>query len=170
MPESTARTSAPAGASLKLSLPSDREILMTRVFAAPRRLVFEAHTKPEHIRQWWGPRGFTMLACEMDFRPGGAWRFVLRAPNGQEHPFKGVYREIVPSERLVYSFVYDVEGIREHESVETLRFEERDGLTTLTNHVLHKTAEARDGQLRAGMEGGASETLDRLAEYLRAMV
>ena len=110
-----------------------------------------------------------MLACEMDFRPGGAWRFVLRAPDGREHPFRGVYREIVPPERLVYTFVYDVPGIREYESLETLIFEEAAGRTTLTNRVVHKTAAARDGQLQAGMEKGASETLDRLAEYLQAM-
>lgn len=102
----------------------------------------------------------------MDFRP---WRFVLRGRDGQEHPCKGVYREIAPPERLVYTFIYDVPGIREHEAVETLTFEERDGRTTLTNTRVHKTVEARDGHLQAGMEAGASETLDRLAELLPMM-
>jgi uncharacterized protein YndB with AHSA1/START domain len=149
--------------------PGKPTMVLTRVFDAPRRLVFLAYSKPEHITRWWGLRGQTMSVCEMDFRPGGAWRFVLRAPDGQEHPFKGVYREIVPPERLVYTFVYDVPGIRDHEAVETLTFEERDGRTTLTNTVVHKTVEARDGHLRAGMEAGASETFDRLAEVLKAM-
>ena len=171
MPESDSDASMPAraGSALSLTLPSDREILMTRSFDAPRRLVFEAHSKPEHIRNWWGPRGFSMLVCEMDFRPGGAWRFVLRAPDGKEHPFRGVYREIVPPERLVYSFVYDVPGMREHETIETLTFSDQGGRTTLTNHVLHPSAESRDAQLAHGMEQGASQTLDRLAEHLKTM-
>jgi uncharacterized protein YndB with AHSA1/START domain len=144
-------------------------IVMTRVFDAPPRLVFEAYSKPEHVSRWWGPGDHTLFVCEMDFRPGGVWRFVLRGPDGRERPFKGVYREIAPPDRLVYTFIYDVEGIRDHEAVETLTFEWRDGKTTLTNTVLHKTVEARDGHLQAGMETGASETLDRLAEVLRTM-
>ena len=171
MPESHGSASAPAreSSALKVTLPSDREIVMVRHFDAPRRLVFEAHSKPEHIRNWWGPWGFTMPVCEMDFRPGGAWRFVVRAPDGREHPFKGVYREIVPSERLVYSFVYDVDGMREHETTETLTFTEQNGRTTLTSHVLHQTPKSRDEQLRHGMEKGASETMERLAEHLKTM-
>jgi uncharacterized protein YndB with AHSA1/START domain len=144
-------------------------MVLTRVFDAPRRLVFEAYSRPEHVSRWWGPRDYALIVCEMDFRPGGAWRFVLRAPDGREHPFKGVYREIEPPERLVYTFIYDVEGIRGHEAVETLAFEERDGRTTLTNTMVHKTVEARDGHLQAGMEAGASETLERLAEILQTM-
>ena len=149
--------------------PGQPTMVLTRVFDAPRRLVFEAYSKPEHVSRWWGPRDQKLTVCEMDFRPGGAWRFVLRGPDGQEHPFKGAYREIVPPERLVYTFVYDVPGIRDHEAVETLSFEERDGRTTLTNTIVHRTVEARDGHLGAGMEAGASETLDRLAELVQAM-
>jgi uncharacterized protein YndB with AHSA1/START domain len=152
-----------------LTLPSDREIVMTRDFDAPRSLVFEAMSKPEHVRRWWGPRGTTLTVCEMDFRPGGAWRFVLRGPDGQEHPFKGVYREIVPPERVVGTFIYDVEGIRDHVAIETLTLEEHDGKTRYKVTVLHKTREARDGHLQSGMEGGAIETLDRLAEFLQTM-
>jgi len=149
--------------------PGQPTIVMTRVFDAPRRLVFEAHSKPEHVSRWWGPRRHALILCEVDFRPGGAWRFVLRGPDGQEHPFKGVYREIVPPERLVYTFICDVPGIRDHEAVETLTFEEHDGKTTLTDTMVHKTVEARDGHLQAGMEAGAAETLDRLAELLQTM-
>lgn len=146
--------------------PGQPTMVMTRVFEAPRRLVFEAHSKPEHLSRWWGPRRHTLVVCEMDFRPGGAWRFVLRGPDGQEHPFRGVYREILPPERLVYTFVYDVPGIRDHEAVETLVFEEHDGQTTLTNTTVHKSVAARDGHLRSGMEAGAAETCDRLALIL----
>ena len=92
--------------SLAVTLPSDREILMTRVFDAPRELVFEAHTTPEHVRRWWGKHGTTLPVCEMDFRPGGAYRFVQREPGGAEHGFRGEYRDIVPPERLVYTFEY----------------------------------------------------------------
>jgi len=154
---------------LTVALPSDREIMLTRVFDAPRRLVFEAISRPEHVARWWGPRGSTLSACEMDMRPGGAWRFVLRAPDGSEHPFKGVYREIVPPERVVNTFVYDVEGIRDHEALETMTLTEKDGRTTLTSVVLHKSVESRDGQLNSGMEFGAAETYDRLEELVGTM-
>jgi uncharacterized protein YndB with AHSA1/START domain len=154
---------------LTLTLPSDQEIRLTRVFDAPRRLVWEACTKPEHVRRWWGLRSLTMTVCEMDFRPGGAWRFVLRSPDGQEFPFKGEYREIVPHERVVNTFVFDVEGIRDFPAVETVTFEEHDGRTMLTATVLHQSKEARDGHLQSGMETGSAESYDRLAELLQTM-
>jgi uncharacterized protein YndB with AHSA1/START domain len=155
---------------LTVTLPSDREIALTRVFDAPRRLVFEACTKPQHLARWWGPHGSTLIVCEMDLRPGGAWRFVLRGPDGQEHPFKGVYREIVPPERVVQTFIYDVEGIRDHEAIETLTLDEQDGRTTLRVVVLHQTKEARDGHIQSGMEAGAGQSYDRLAELLKTMI
>lgn len=155
---------------LTVTLPSDREILLTRVFDAPRRLVFEAMSKPEHVKRWWGPRSMTLLVCEMDFRPGGAWRFVQRDPAGGEHPFKGVYQEIAAPERVVSTFVYDVDFARDHEAVETMTLSEADGKTTLTTRVMHGSREARDGHLSGGMmEVGASETFDRLEEMLRTM-
>ena len=91
------------GSTLTLTLPSDREIVMTRVFDAPRELVFEAHSKCEHLEKWWGPRRYTLSVCEMDFRPGGAYRFVQRGPDGEEHGFRGEFREIVPPERIVWT-------------------------------------------------------------------
>jgi uncharacterized protein YndB with AHSA1/START domain len=154
---------------LKVTLPSDREILLTRTFDAPRRLVFEAMSRPEHVVRWWGFRGTTLTIVEMDLRPGGSWRFVLSGPDGQEHPFKGVYREIVPPERVVQTFIYDVEGIRDHEAVETMTLTEHDGKTTLTVNVLHKTKEARDGHLQSGMEAGSGQSYDRLEELLSTM-
>ncbi len=156
-----------AASSLNLTLPSDREIAMSRVFDAPRRLVFEAHSKCEHLKRWWGRKGSTLPVCEMDFRPGGAWRFVERSADGAEHGFRGVYREVVPPERLVYTFEY--EGLPGHIAVETLTFVEEGGRTTLTSTMRFDSVEDRDGMLRSGMEAGAAETLDRLAEHLETM-
>jgi uncharacterized protein YndB with AHSA1/START domain len=154
---------------LTVSLPSDLEFRLTRTFDAPRELVWEALSKPEHLRQWMGPPGMTMTTCEMDRRPGGAWRFVLRGPDGHEAPFKGVYREIVPPERVVQTFIYDVDVIRDFESIETLTLTEHRGKTTLAVTVRHQSTEARDGHLLSGMEGGAGQSYDRLEELLKTM-
>src|SRR5580658_6148894 len=149
-----------------LTTPSDREIVMTRTFDAPRHLVFEAWTQPEHVARWWGWRDSTLPVCEIDLRPGGAWRFVLRKPDGQEYPFKGVYREIAAPERLVYTECFDEPSAGSPEWLSTVTFEEHDGRTKVTAVSLHKSREARDAHLKAGMEAGAANTLDRLAEYL----
>lgn len=161
------QTSGPA--TFTISMLSDRETVMTRVFDAPRRLVFEAHSKCEHVSRWWGPRGSTLSTCEMDFRPAGAWRYVVRGTDGEDSPFKGVFREIVPPERLVWTFIYDVEPYSVHETIETLIFTEQDGKTTLTNTSLYPSVEVRDGMIASGMEAGARETLDRLEEHLASM-
>ena len=150
-----------------ITLPSDREVVMTRVFDAPRSLLFEAHTKPEHLARWWGPRTHEMVVCDMDFRPGGAYRFVLRKSNGKEYGFRGEFREIVPPERIVWTFEF--EGMPGHVSIETLTFTERDGKTTLTAKAVYSTVEDRDGVLQSGMETGARETWDRLAELVATM-
>jgi uncharacterized protein YndB with AHSA1/START domain len=154
---------------LTVTLPSDREIHMTRVFDAPRRLVFDACTKPEHVVHWFGPRGHTMPICEIDLREGGAYRFVGRAADGSEHPFKGVYREIDAPGRIVYTWIYDVEPWLDHEAVVTVTLDEKDGRTTMTIVTLMQSAEARDGLLSSGMESGAGESYDRLAERLTTM-
>ena len=151
---------------MTMSVPSDREIVLTREFAAPRSLVFEAFTRPEHLRRWWGLRGSTLRVCEVDLRPGGAWRYVTRGSNGHENPFRGEYREITPPERLVYTLVYDVEGAREHPGLVTDVFTEQSGRTTLVETMLFPSREARDGLLHSGMKTGAAETFDRLAELL----
>ena len=161
---------AQGSTTLTLTLPSEREIVMTRVFDAPRELVFEAHSKCEHMSRWWGPRGFTLTLCEMDFRPGGAYRFVQRAPDGAEYAFRGQYREIVPPERIVWTFEF--EGMPGHVSVETATFSEQDGKTMLTATAVYDSVEDRDAVLQSGMEAGLRETWDRLAEYVegRALV
>jgi uncharacterized protein YndB with AHSA1/START domain len=144
--------------------PSDREIRMTRVFNAPRELVFQAHTDPQHVPNWWGQRHTTTIVDVMDVRPGGAWRFVQRDPEGNEYGFRGEYREVVPPERLVYTFEY--EGMPGHILVETVTFEEHDGKTTVSSTSVFTSVEDRDGMLESGMESGAIESWDRLEELL----
>jgi uncharacterized protein YndB with AHSA1/START domain len=158
-----------ANASNKLTLttPSDTEIQMTRVFDAPRELVFEAHSSAEHMKNWWGPRKYEVVSAEVDFRPGGKWRIVHRGPEGDEHGFRGEFREIVPPERIVWTFEY--EGAPGQIAVETLTLEERDGKTTLIARSDAGSKEARDAVLETGMAEGAEETWDRLAEYLETL-
>ncbi|HEU0072557.1 MAG TPA: SRPBCC family protein [Dehalococcoidia bacterium] len=148
---------------LTVTLPSDLEIVMSRSFPAPRELVFEAHTKPEHIKRWWGPRAFDMPVCEMDFRPGGAWRYVHWA-DGEEYAFHGTYLEIEPPSLIKWTFEW--EGMPGHVVTETMELAEQEGKTILTTTSLFPTREDRDGMLQTGMEGGASESYDRLAELL----
>ncbi len=142
----------------------DREIVTTREFDAPRELVFKAITDPDLIPNWWGPRRYTTTVDKMDVRPGGAWRFVNSGADG-EHGFKGVYREIVPPERVVQTFEW--EGLPGHVSVETLILEEIDGRTRMTATSVFDTTADRDGMWETGAEEGARETWDRFAEQLR---
>ena len=153
-----------SGNKLTVTTPSDREIVTTRVFDAPRDLVFEAHSSCEHMSQWWGPRRYETASCEMDFRPGGAWRIVHRGDEGGIPGFRGEFREIVRPERIVWTFEW--EGVPGHVSVQTATFEEEDGKTTLTATVLYASKEVRDAVIKSGMEHGAAESYDRLAELL----
>ena len=157
-------------AAMKMTLPSDREIVLTRDFDAPRSLVFEAFTRPEHLRRWWGRRDSTLSVCEVDLRLGGTWRFVIRKPNGKEEPFRGEYREITPPERLVYTFMYDVDGFRDPGGLVTDVFQEKGSRTTLVETMLFPSLESRDVTLQSGMEAGAAESLDRLAELLATLM
>ncbi len=154
---------------LTLTMPSDREILMTRRFNAPRALVFEALSKCEHVQKWWGPRGSTLSTCEIDLQVGGAWRFVERGKDGNEHPFKGEYRGIAPPERLVFTQIYDVEPFSDKEVLVTVVLTEQDGETLMTETLSFKSKEDRDWMVQSGMEPGASESLDRLAELLEQL-
>jgi uncharacterized protein YndB with AHSA1/START domain len=151
---------------LMVTTPSDREIVMTRIFDAPRDLVFEAHSSCEHMSNWWGPRDTEFVSCEMDFRPGGAWRIVLRHPDGEIPGFRGEFLEIVRPERLVWTFEW--EGAPGQVAPETMTFEEHDGRTTITTRSICNTVEERDAVLESGMVSGAAETYDRLEEYLKA--
>jgi uncharacterized protein YndB with AHSA1/START domain len=155
---------------LQVSTPSDREIVMSRAFDAPRALVFEAWTRPEHVRHWWGLRSSTMLVCEAEVRPGGSWRYVTTASDGAEVPFTGVYQEVTPPERLVYTEVYDVEPFNTGDpAVNTAIFTEEEGQTLVTVTTVYPTKEVRDFVLGTGMEGGAAESMDRLVEHLKTM-
>jgi uncharacterized protein YndB with AHSA1/START domain len=143
---------------------ADRELVFTRTFDAPRELVFRAWTEAERLVQWWGPRGFTVSSCEMDVRPGGRYRICMLSPSGTEHPVKGSYLEVVPPERLVFTWTRedDTDGEVGHDTVVTLRFLERDGRTVMHFHhgVFETVANCR------GHEGGWSSCLDRLAEFV----
>lgn len=150
---------------LIVTLPSDREILMTRIFDAPRELVFKAMTDPKAIPRWWGKSIYSTKVDKMDVRPGGAWHFVSQGPGGQEFGFGGVYREITPPERIVYTFEF--EGMPGHVSVETITFEPlAGGKTKLSDHILFDSKGDRDGMLQSGMEEGATESMDRLSDFL----
>ncbi|MDB4993770.1 MAG: hypothetical protein JWM74_1202 [Myxococcaceae bacterium] len=155
-----------AGA-LTVTMPSDREVVMTRVFDAPRRLVFEAWTKPEHVVHFLGPYGSTMVECEIDLRAGGTYRYVIRH-RGKDTGMRGVYREIVRPERLVVVEGFD--DFPDQESFITATFTEEDGQTTLTSHILYASVEARDAVVHMGMADGAGQMFDRLAEHLRTML
>ncbi|MFN2589899.1 MAG: SRPBCC family protein [Actinomycetota bacterium] len=157
---------AASGKTMEVTTPSDREIKITREFDAPRDLVFEAHTSCEHLSNWWGPRKYEVADCEVDFREGGTWRVVHRA-EGEEHEFRGEYREIVRPERITWTFEWM--GLPGHISVDTITLDERDGRTLVTTTSQFDTVEDRDGMLQSGMESGLAETWERLDEYLQAL-
>lgn len=147
--------------------PETPTIIMTRIFDAPRTLVFEAYTDPKHIPHWWGPRYLKTTVEKMDVRPGGEWRILQRAPDGQEFRFHGEYREVAPPEKVVSTFVF--EGDPESVVLNTTTFEELDGATKLTTTSVFRTMKDRDGMMRSGMESGANESMERLAELLGKM-
>ena len=149
----------------KLELRGDTEIVITQSFDAPRELVWRAHTSCEHIKNWWGPRSTPVEKCEMDFRVGGRWRFVCcETGTDTEHAFRGEYREISEPEVLSYTFEY--EGFPGHISTETMTLEEKDGRTYATAVAQYASKEDRDGMAQSGMEQGARETYERLAELV----
>jgi uncharacterized protein YndB with AHSA1/START domain len=152
--------------SFKVTTPSDREIGLTRLFDAPRQLVFDAMTRPEHITQWWGrlDDGYSVPVCEVDLRAGGAWRFVNRTPKGELVVFYGVYGEIAPPERVVFTEIF--EPFPDSESVVTTVFTDENGKTRLTVTVLYPSLEVRDTVLKTGMERGAAMSYDRLEEVV----
>src|SRR5687767_13879976 len=150
----------------QVTTPSDQEIRMTRLFDAPRRLVFEAMTKPEHVKQWWGRlgEGYSVPVCEIDLRPGGAWRFVNRTPKGESVAFYGVYREVAPPERVVFTEIF--EQFPDTESVVTALLTEENGKTRLTATVRYPSVEVRDMVLQSGMARGAGISYDRLEDVV----
>jgi uncharacterized protein YndB with AHSA1/START domain len=151
--------------SFEVTTPSEQEIRMTRLFNAPRRLVFEAMTKPEHVRQWWGRlgEGYSVPECEIDFRLGGAWRFVNRHPKG-DAAFHGEYREITPPSRVVFTEIF--EQFPDTVSVVTAELTEEDGKTRLTATVRYPSQAVRDMVIASGMARGAGISYDRLEDLV----
>jgi uncharacterized protein YndB with AHSA1/START domain len=152
----------------KVTTPSDEEIRMTRLFDAPRRLVFEAMTKPEHVKQWWGRlgEGYSVPVCEIDLRPGGAWRFVNRHPKG-EAAFHGEYREVTPPSRLVFTEIF--EDFPDSVSVVTAEFADEGGKTRFTATVRYPSADVRNMVLASGMARGAGISYDRLEDLVATL-
>lgn len=150
--------------SFQVTTPSDREIEITRLFDAPRHLVFEAMTRPEHVKEWWGRlgEGYTVPICEIDLRPGGRWRFVNQTPKGDAAEFYGEYREIAPPERMVFTEIFA--PFPDAESVVTAVFTEESGKTRLTVTALYPSLEVRDTVIKSGMAKGAAISYDRLEE------
>jgi uncharacterized protein YndB with AHSA1/START domain len=151
--------------SYKVTTPSDQEICLTRLFDAPRRLVFEAMSKPEHVKRWWGclGEGYSVPVCEIDFRPGGAWRFVNRHPKG-EVAFHGEYREITPPSRVVFTEIF--EQFPDIVSVVTSELSDEGGKTRLTVTVRYPSLQVRDMVLASGMAKGTGVSYDRLEDLV----
>ncbi|MDB4994251.1 MAG: hypothetical protein JWM74_1683, partial [Myxococcaceae bacterium] len=138
---------------------SDTEMVIARTFNAPRDLVFEAITTPEHVRNWYGCAVMAMTLCEIDLRVGGKWRYVLRMPDASEHGWSGEYREITPPARLVSTENYEPIGPG-HELLATVTLDEKNGRTLFKNRLTYKSKADRDGHLQSGMEVGMQERLD----------
>ncbi len=158
-------SSAANNSSFEVTTASDQEIRITRLFDAPRQLVFEAMTKPEHVKRWWGRlgEGYSVPVCEIDLRPGGAWRFVNRHPTG-EAVFYGEYREITPPSRLVYTEIF--EPYPDSVSVVTAVFTEEGGKTRMTAMVRYASLQVRDAVIASGMARGAGISYDRLEDLV----
>ena len=152
---------------MTVSTPSGREIRITRAFSAPRRLVFDAWTKPELVQRWLlGPPGWTMPVCEIDLRPGGSFRYVWQGPDGQQLGMGGTFREVDPPDRIVSTELYD-EDWTGGETLNTVLLTESEGRTTVTITVLYASQEARDSALSSGMEQGMAAGFERLDGLLR---
>jgi uncharacterized protein YndB with AHSA1/START domain len=145
-----------------VTLPASNQLLITRVFDAPRHLVYRAWTTPELIEQWWHANRGQVTSIEVDLRPGGRWRYAMRAEGDFEVAFWGEYREVVPNERLVSTEVY--EGAPHAAAITTTTFAEADGRTTVSILVEHQNQEFRDLHLQSGMEDGLQDALDLLEE------
>src|SRR5215475_5996372 len=147
---------------VKVTTPSDREVVVTRSFDAPRRLVFEAWTKPQYIQRWMlGPEGWTMPVCEIDLRVGGEWHFVWRKDSGTEMSMRGMYTEIKPPERVVSTESW---GPAWPETLNTVDLREENGKTTMTLTILYVSKEARENAIKTGMKDGMEMSFERLAK------
>lgn len=161
---------ATSSSSARVTLPADDQILITREFAAPKHLVYQAYTTPELVRRWWNAKRGEVTIAEIDLRVGGAWRYVMVTESGQEVGFHGEYREIVPNERIVTTEVYEgAPGGDEGAVVNTVTFAETDGRTTLTILVQAPSKEIRDAIIESGMEAGMQDAYDLLEQVARSL-
>ena len=148
-----------------VTLPTDRQILITREFEAPRHLVYKAWTTPELVKRWWHANRGQVTIAEIDLRVGGVWRYVSVTESGMEVAFHGEYREITPNERIVSTEVYEgIPDAEQHAALNTLTLTERDGRTLLTVLVEHPTKEGRDAHINSGMEPGMQDAFDLLEQ------
>jgi uncharacterized protein YndB with AHSA1/START domain len=152
---------------LRITTPTDREVVMTRAFDAPRHLVFDALTRPELLERWYAPSGWSLVVCEIDLQVGGKWRFVSRRPDGKEIGQLGVYQEIVPAERLVNTETW--EDWDAGETLVTTALAEQNGTTMYTSTVLFPSQEVRDAVLKSGLESGAAHIYNNLDELLASI-
>jgi uncharacterized protein YndB with AHSA1/START domain len=146
--------------------PNDREVVITRVVDAPRRLVFDVWTNPRHLPQWLRPEGWTMPVCEIDLRPGGTWRYAWRKADGAEMEMTGTVREVLPPERVVTTERWGPEW---PETLNTVVFTESGEQTTITLTVSYPSKEARDAALKTGMKDGSDQSFARLDQLLRTL-
>ncbi|HEY9627169.1 MAG TPA: SRPBCC domain-containing protein [Coleofasciculaceae cyanobacterium] len=162
MPKQAGSTGCPT-----VTLPSDREILITRVFNAPPRLVFDAWTQPEHFAGWLGPKDFTAIACQMNVQVGGLYRACIRSPEGTDHWMQGVYREVIEPERLVFTFAWEDEDNQpKHETLITVTFAAQGSKTVMTFHqAIFESTESQNAH-----QAGWSECFDRLEAYLATAI
>lgn len=153
-----------------MELQADREIIISRTFDGPARIVFDAWTKPELVKRWWAPKSHcvTIASCEADVRVGGKYRYVMRLEAGEEMAFSGEYEEVTPPTRLVYTQIFEPMA-HAGAVIVTVTFDEHDGKTRLVSHELYPSAEAREAALASGMEHGMRETMDQLDELVASL-
>ena len=145
-----------------------REVVITRVYDVPARFLFEAWSKPEHVREWFGPKGWPITLCEIDFRVGGRFRFAMTGASGEQNtPFGGTYLEIVPNRKIVYDNAFELPGTER--MIVTVTFDEKDGKTTLIIHTLFASVAMFDEHVGGGFVEGTGSALDQLAEVVARM-
>ena len=155
------------------SHPGEQEFVVERQFTAPRALMFQVFTQPEHLKRWWAPQPYTIPTCTIDLRPGGIWHYSMRSPEGQDHWARSVYSEIVPPEKLVYTSTFadehanPIEGIPEH--LTTVTFTEEAGKTRVSARVQFTSAAALKVAIDMGMQQGMNMTWDSLVEYVHEL-
>lgn len=154
-------------ANLTITTPSDREVMLTRVFDASANLVFQSLTEPEWLKRWYGPSGWTLVVCEIDLRVGGAWHFVVQRPDGKRIGQLGVYKEIVKNERIVNTEAW--EDWDAGETMVTTNLTEYDGKTTFQCTILFPSKEVRDAVVKAGLGDGAEQSYNKLAQVLASV-